>query len=316
MTDFRDYGDGIFAFDSGYVRPLLAAIHMVVERGRVAFIDTGNNQSLLVALEVLKRLGLSSDAVDWVALTHVHLDHAGGAGSFMRAFPKASLAVHPRGARHMADPEKLLAGVAAVYGAEYVERVYGEILPIPEHRIVALEDEESFFLAGRKFRCLDTPGHARHHMCIVDEATGGVFTGDTFGLSYRETDVGGQPFLFPTTTPTQFDPDALERSIRRIVCLAPPAVYLTHYGRLADPGLYVDDLLRRMHAQIAFTMAQDGAGTGQHDALRAALEHFLLSELRDHGCTMDPAAIRAIWETDIELNAQGLLYWRNGLVKR
>ena len=136
----------------------------------------------------------------------------------------------------MADPEKLLMGVAAVYGLEYVERIYGEI---PRSRNIASWrwKTRSRLLVGRKFRCLDTPGHARHHMCTVDEGYGGVFTGDTFGLSTAKRMWRGKSFLVSDDDPHVIDPDALERSIRRIVCPAPLAVYLTHYGRLADPGL-------------------------------------------------------------------------------
>ena len=140
MFDWRDYGNGIVAFDAGYVRPVLAAIHMVIENGRVAFIDTGSNDALPNALAALRKLGLDASAVDYVMLTHIHLDHAGGAGSMMRACPEARLVVHPRGARHMAEPSKLVAGVTAVYGADYVQRVYGEILPIPVERIIEAPD--------------------------------------------------------------------------------------------------------------------------------------------------------------------------------
>ena len=126
MFDWRDYGKGIIAFDAGYVRPILAAIHLVVEQGRVAFVDTGTNNALDNALAALNKLGLDNPAVDYVILTHIHLDHAGGAGSLMAAFPNARLVVHPRGARHMAEPSRLVAGVTAVYGADYVQRVYGE----------------------------------------------------------------------------------------------------------------------------------------------------------------------------------------------
>ena len=178
MFDWRNYGNGIVAFDAGYVRPILAAIHLVVENGRVAFIDTGSNDALPNAQAALQRLGLDVTAVDYVILTHIHLDHAGGAGSMMAAFPNARLVVHPRGARHMAEPARLVAGVTQVYGEEYVRRVYGEIVPTPAERIVEAHDGHVVELAGRELLCLDTPGHARHHICIVDRKTGGIFSGD------------------------------------------------------------------------------------------------------------------------------------------
>ncbi|MDR2189034.1 MAG: MBL fold metallo-hydrolase [Azonexus sp.] len=308
MTDWRDYGNGIVAFDAGYVRPLLAAIHMVVEQGRVAFIDSGSRDALPNALAALRRVGLSESAVDYVMLTHIHLDHAGGAGGMLAAFPNARLVVHPRGARHMAEPSKLVAGVTAVYGADYVAKVYGEIVPVPASRIIAAGEGDVVELAGRRFSCLDTPGHARHHICFVDEATGGIFTGDMFGLSYRELDVAGRPFVFPTTTPTQFEPEAMRVSIRRLLDLEPPAVYLTHYGRLTDVPQRGMELLRRLDALVA--LAETGRDEeARHESLKQAMTAWLLGEIRAHGCPLDEAALLAILATDIELNTQGLLAW-------
>ncbi|HEX6734015.1 MAG TPA: MBL fold metallo-hydrolase, partial [Azonexus sp.] len=306
---WRDYGNGIIAFDADYVRPLLAAIHMVVEQGRVAFVDTGSRDALPNALAALERLGLPPSAVDYVILTHIHLDHAGGAGSMMAAFPNARLVVHPRGARHMAEPSKLVAGVIAVYGAEYVARVYGDILPIPAERIIEAPDGHVVELAGRKLRCLDTPGHARHHICIVDEASGGIFTGDMFGLSYRELDVDGRPFIFPTTTPTQFEPEEMRTSIRRLMDLRPEAVYLTHYSRLGDVPQRGADLLRHLDVLVALAEAEAGAGTQRHARIRQAMRDYLLAQIRAHGCRLDDAVLDEIWETDLELNAQGLGVW-------
>ncbi len=313
MFDWRDYGNGIVAFDSGYVRPLLAAIHLVVNEGRVAIVDTGSRDSLPNTLAALKRLDLGPGAVDYVVLTHIHLDHAGGAGYLMKAFPTAELVVHPRGARHMAEPTRLVEGVSAVYGAEYVARTYGEILPVPMERIVSAEEGQDLSLAGRTLRCLDTPGHAKHHICLQDLDTGGIFTGDMFGLSYREMDVAGRAFIFPTTTPTQFDPVAMESSIKRLLDLKPEAMYLTHYGRVGDVQALGEDLLRRLavHVEIALRhAAADGAM--RHGLLRHDLERYLLAEARSHGVQLPEETLRIIWETDLELNAQGLGIWLDG----
>lgn len=309
MIDWRDYGNGIYAFDAGYVRPILAAIHMVVERGRVALIDTGSNDSLPNALASLERLGLSAEAVDYVILTHIHLDHAGGAGRMMQAFPNARLVVHPRGARHMAEPAKLVAGVTAVYGKEYVEKVYGEILPVDSTRIVEAADGHVVDLAGRELLCLETPGHARHHICIVDRRDGGVFTGDTGGLSYRELDVDGRPFIFPTTTPTQFEPEAMRCSVQRLFALNPSAFYLTHYARVMPVAPLARDLLRRLDALVDIARACREAGQARHGQIRQRMTDFLLDEVRAHGCRLSDAAVLDIWATDLELNAQGLAVW-------
>jgi len=164
------------------------------------------------ALEALRILGLSPANVAYVFLTHVHLDHAGGAGAMMQAFPEARLVVHPRGARHMADPTKLFAAVQAVYGAEEAYHLYGDLLPVAADRILEAGDGFSFNLGNRTLVCLDTPGHARHHLCLLDTRSGCLFTGDIFGLSFRELDVGRRPSVIPTTTPTQFEPEAMHQS--------------------------------------------------------------------------------------------------------
>lgn len=313
MFDWRDYGSGIVAFDAGYVRPILAAIHMLVEDGRVAFVDTGSNDSLPNALAALKRLGLGAEAVDYVILTHIHLDHAGGAGSMMAAFPKARLVVHPRGARHMAEPSKLVAGVSAVYGAEYVQRVYGEIRPIAAERIIEAPDGLVLSLAGRELRCLETAGHARHHICIVDGRTGGIFTGDMFGLSYRELDVEGRQFIFPTTTPTQFEPEEMRHSILRLLALKPPAMYLTHYGQVAELERLGGELLRHLERLIALALAEKAAGGERHARIKAAMTDYLLTQIRAHGCQLPEAVLLDLWETDLELNTQGLEVWLDGM---
>ena len=309
MFDWRDYGNGIIAFDAGYVRPVLAAIHLVIEGGRVAFIDTGSNDALPNAIAALSRLGLDYSAVDYIILTHIHLDHAGGAGSMMAKFPNARLVVHPRGARHMSEPARLVSGVTQVYGAEYVTRVYGEIVPVPAERVIEAPDGHVISLAGRELLCLDTPGHARHHICIVDRKTGGIFSGDTFGLSYREHDVDGRPFIFPTTTPTQFDPVAMHASIERILSLQPEAIYLTHYGRVDNVRQLAADLRRRIDALVSMAQTVAESGAARHEALKERITQYLLAELSAHGCQLPTEHALDIWETDLELNAQGLEVW-------
>jgi glyoxylase-like metal-dependent hydrolase (beta-lactamase superfamily II) len=308
MFDWRDYGNGIVAFDAGYVRPILAAIHLVVSDGRVAIIDTGSNDSVPNVLAALDRIGLGPDAVDLVFLTHIHLDHAGGAGRLMSVLPRARLVVHPRGVRHMVEPAKLVAGVTAVYGEAYMQRVYGTIEPIAEDRIVPAHDGLTLLLGRRSLRCLDTPGHARHHLCLVDEQTGGIFTGDMFGLSYRELDVAGRTFVFPTTSPSQFDPLAMRQSVQRLLCLQPEAVYLTHYGQLGSVPECGVQLLRHLDAFVDIAVQARGADD-RHNQIKTGLTHYLLYQLRCHGCRLSDNDLLDILATDLELNAQGLGVW-------
>jgi len=223
---------GIITLDADYLRPGLAAIHLIVENGRVAIVDTGTNPSVPLVLAELKHLGLAPADVEYVIVTHVHLDHAGAAGALLQNCRNAKLVVHPKGARHMIDPARLVAGSIAVYGREHFFEQYGEIVPAPAERVIEADDGFRLDLQGRTLSFLDTPGHARHHYCIHDSASNSLFTGDTFGISYREFDVEGRPFIFPTTTPVQFEPEALHASIDRLVATGAVAVFLTHYGRV------------------------------------------------------------------------------------
>lgn len=311
--DWRTYQHGIHAFDAGYVRPILAAIHLIVDDGRVALVDTGSNDSLPNVLTALDQLGLGRDAVDYIILSHIHLDHAGGAGTLMRELPKAKLVVHPRGSRHMAEPSRLVAGVTAVYGQAYVDTVYGDILPIPAERIVDTHDGLVLKLGGRELLCIDTPGHAKHHICVVDRESGAIFTGDMFGLSYREFDVGDdgdvRQFILPTTSPTQFDPVEMHASIDRLMRFAPTAMYLTHYAQVHDVPAQAEALRRRLDRLVAIAEQHAAAGEGRHAAIKAGITAYLLSELRAHGCTLPEAEIIEVLATDLELNAQGLAYW-------
>lgn len=309
MDQLIRYEHGIYAFDAGYVRPLLASIHLLVENGRAAFVDTGNNESLTAALAALDTLGLTPESVDYVILTHVHLDHAGGAGAMMRAFPNARLVVHPRGARHMADPSKLVAGATAVYGVHEVRRLYGDVLPIDAARIIEATHELKIDLAGRELLCLDTPGHARHHICIVDRKSGNIFTGDTFGLSYRELDTDGRQFIFPTTTPVQFDPVALHASLDLLMSYRPAAVYLTHFSEVRDVAAKALELHRLIDAHIEIAHRERSAGPDRHSRIRASLAHLLVDEAKRFGSHLPPAKILEIYATDLELNAQGLTIW-------
>ncbi len=312
MPHITDYGHGISAIDSGFGRPQLAAIHLVVEDGLAALVDTGTNASLPIVLAALEDKGLSPEQVEYVILTHIHLDHAGGAGALMRALPKARLTVHPRGARHMVDPSRLVAGTIAVYGKAQARKMYGDILPIPPERILETPEGTTIGLGGRELIFLDTPGHARHHVCIRDGRSGHLFAGDMFGLSYRELDVDGRQFVFPTTTPVQFEPDAMHASIHRLLALRPDAIYVTHYGQVRDVPRLAADLHRLIDAHVAVALRHREAGARRHDLIKAGITDILLEESRRHGWRMARDAVLRLMAADVELNAQGLGAWLDG----
>ena len=310
MHKLIDYGRGIYAIDADYLRPQMAAIHLVVEDGRAALVDSGCNHSLSNVLMALEQVSVPVSHVDYVILTHVHLDHAGGAGAMMRAFPNAQLVVHPRGARHMIDPSKLIEGASAVYGADEVRRMYGDILPVEAARVIEATHGLTVNLAGRNLLCLDTPGHARHHIGIVDEKTGHIFTGDVFGVSLREIDSeDGRQFVFPTTTPVQFDPVATHASIDLLMSYRPEAAYLTHFGQITDLEAKAAELHRLVDAQVEIALHAQDAGEARFAVIKDAVARLLLAEVRAFGCALPDAQILALFRTDIELNTQGLCVW-------
>ena len=309
MEKLIRYEHDIFAIDADYVRPQLAAIHLIVENSRAAFVDTGCNDSLPNVMAALDELGLAPGNVDYVILTHIHLDHAGGAGAMMQTFPNARLVVHPRGARHMADPTRLIEGAEAVYGRDKVRRLYGEVLPIDARRIIEATHGLNVDLAGRQLCCLDTPGHARHHIALVDNKTGHIFTGDIFGLSYRELDTDARQFIFPTTTPVQFDPVAMHASIELLMSYQPGAIYLTHFSQIRDTAAKALELHRLVDAHVVIARREKNAGADRHARIREQLEQLLLNETRRFGCQLPASGILEIFETDLELNAQGLGVW-------
>ncbi len=301
-------GQGIWAIDSGFQRPDFDAVYLMVQDGRAAFIDCGTNHAVPRLLAALEAVGLTPDAVDYLIVTHVHLDHAGGAGLLMQSLPQARLVVHPRGARHMIDPTALYQGALAVYGQAEMDASYGRLVPIDAARVLASHPGMTLQLAGRTLEFIDTPGHARHHHAIWDSQSQGWFTGDTFGLSYREFDVDGRAWILPTTTPVQFEPEALRASITHLLARQPRWVYLTHYGRLGDVERLGAALFDSIDAVVALGESLRQA-PDRHDALKRGLFALYQRQLAVHGCRLPAAAIDQLLGMDIELNAQGMACW-------
>ena len=307
-------GDGIIAIDTEYLRPLQDASHLIIQDGRAAFVDTGTNDSVPLLLDALEQQGLSAADVDFVFLTHIHLDHAGGAGLLMRQLPGARCVVHPRGAPHMINTERLVAGTIGVYGEEKTLEMYGEILPIEESRVIVAGDEDWFDLNGRRLQTLHTEGHARHHYVLNDPASRGVFTGDSFGISYRELDTVNGEFIYPTTTPASFDPDEAHKSVDRIMACEPKQLFLTHYSRVTDLERLAADMHAGIDAYVELALAHKDED--DRDAkIRQAMDDHLSRRAREHGFKGDRDTLWSILEVDIVLNAQGLVSWLQRLEK-
>lgn len=303
-----DFDAGITAIDADYVRPRLAASHLVIDNGRAAFVDTGTTLSVPNLLGALEVKDIDPADVDWVLTTHVHLDHAGGAGALMQALPNARCAVHPRGARHLAEPSKLIAGSIAVYGEERYRALYGEIVPIDEARMLVPEDGERVLLGSRTLELIHTPGHALHHYCVVDLEHDRIFSGDTFGISYRDFDVDGREFIFPTTTPVHFDPEALCNSVNRLMSYEPEAIYLTHYAEVRDLVRLAGEMKERVRA-FADLGRQHAKAPDRGQKLRSGMYAMLSRWLDEHGYPGDAEKRSWLLDDDVELNCQGIEVW-------
>jgi len=308
-------GDGIFAIDVEYLRPLQDSSHLIVDGNRAAFVDTGTNDSVPLLLDALQQQDIDPGDVEFVFLTHIHLDHAGGAGLLMQQLPGARCVIHPRGAPHMVSPERLIRGTEAVYGVERTREMYGEIVPIDERRVIIAEDEQWIDFNGRRMQPLFTEGHARHHYCLNDPASRGVFTGDSFGISYRELDTAAGEFIYPTTTPASFDPEEAHKAVDRVMGCDPRQLYLTHYSRVTDLARLAHD----MHAGIdAFAeMAlehRDEQDRGKR--IEGAMFEYLSRRLVAHGFKGDRDAMWSVVDIDVILNSAGLVSWLERLEKR
>ncbi len=299
---------GIHSIDTLYIRPGLDASHLIVQDGRAAFVDTGPSSGVPQLLAALDRLDISPEQVDYVLLTHVHLDHAGGAGLLMQSLPKARAVVHPRGARHMIDPAKLIAGSLEVYGEEQFYALYGEIVPIPEERVLVAEDGLRVSLPGREFELIHTPGHALHHYSVIDRTAQAIFPGDNFGISYREFDTRRGEFIFPTTTPVHFDPEAMHATIHRLMSYKPQAMYLTHFGRVTELERLAADLHECVNDFVALARKHAEA-PDRGVRIRHGMFEYLSGRLERHGFESDAARRHELLDIDVDLNSQGLEVW-------
>ena len=300
--------DGISVIDSEYYSKDFAAIYLLKQKNKVIIIETGTNYSVPFVKEALSQIGLSFSDVSYVIPTHVHLDHAGGAGLLMMQCQNAALVVHPRGARHLIDPSKLIAGAKAVYGENKFKEYYGEIFPIDANRVIQADDNFILDFDGRELRFIDTPGHARHHFCIWDKATKSMFTGDTFGISYRDLDHQDELYILPSTSPVQFDPEALIQSINRIMEFKPERVCLTHFSAIKPTKKATNKLIESIHFVSNLAIKYADKNDSESIIYKKMMDYFLKG-LNEIGFQNNDYAKDRL-SLDVLINTQGLIYWQ------
>ncbi|OYV01807.1 MAG: MBL fold metallo-hydrolase [Burkholderiales bacterium PBB5] len=262
---------GIHRIDTGFHRDDFDAAYLIIDQGRAAFVDTGTNFSVPRLLAALDDLGLPREAVDFVI------------------------------------PTPLYQGALAVYGQAEMDRAYGQLQPVAAERVRSPADGETVLLADRPLLFTDTPGHARHHHCIWDARSQGWFTGDTFGLGYPEFHTAAGDWVMPTSTPVQFEPEALHTSIDTLLARQPRCMYLTHYGQVDDVPRLAGLLHRQIDAMVALALRLHD-DPRRHEALVAGLQALYGDALRAHGVADVPAVLAGL-DLDIGLNAQGLAIW-------
>ncbi len=206
----------------------------VINEDALTLVETGPSMSVPYILSGLKELNIDPADIKYIIVTHIHLDHAGGAGLLLKDCPNAKVIVHPKGARHLADPSRLILGTKAVYGDDF-ERLFEPILPIPEEKLMIKEDGDTLQLSEKcKLTFYHTRGHADHHFSIYDPVSNGIFTGDTIGVRYDQ--IKEFEFYLPSTSPNQFRPDEMLASLEKIVHeLKVDTIYFGHFGLSNQP---------------------------------------------------------------------------------
>lgn len=297
--------DGIWRFDTRYIRPRHTSCAIVVDGDRAAIFDTGVPGNVDALVAAVESLGIPADAVDWVVVSHAHLDHMAGVGPLIQRLPRARVAAHPSAAPHVIDPEKLEKGSRAVFGDEFVDRYYAGVEPVPAERVVETDDGGTLTLGARELQTIYAPGHAWHQQALWDARTATVLAGDAFGLSYPELDGPDGPFVILPTAPPQLAPEAMHATLDRIVGLEPARVQPSHFAVIDEPGEVAGDLHRIMDEWLDITLEASSV-----EDLIERLAAACAADLERRGRADEVPMMRGLYYMDLEVNAQGLWHWR------
>ena len=302
----------IVAVDCNYVEPEFATSYLLVQDGRGFFIECNTNYAIPYLIKAAQNVGLTRDQIDGLVITHVHLDHAGGAGLFLKEFPTAKLYAHPRAARHAIDPTKLVASATQVYGAEFMQKTYGEILACLPDRVVTVEDQVPIVWdTGKqkiKFQTRHLLGHANHHLCVIEPETRTLFSGDSFGVSYPKLNAKRGFVLIPSTSPTGFDGDAAIQSAEWIRHSGMNQIALTHYGMVPKEkiDLAADLLIDQLRYALELK-TQTKNESLEEDEVLGHLRNWTVDYFASRNIILDSDDLKLL-SLDLKVNAQGIHY--------
>ncbi|PKA25540.1 MBL fold metallo-hydrolase [Leptospira levettii] len=285
----------------------VASAYLIEEEGHGIVVETNTTHAIPKILSVMDNQNVSPSNLDYIIVTHVHLDHAGGAWALLESCPNAVLLAHPKTAKHLIDPSLLIKSATAVYGKENFQKLYGEIKPIPKERVRVMEDGEFLDWKGHSFEFIYTKGHANHHFCIYDKKINGVFTGDSFGISYPHLE-NGKSFIFPTTTPTDFDAKEAIHSIDLILGTGASVCYLTHFGVIQNLKQCAEDLKIGLHlCQNAILELKQVPKENRLSFMEKQVE-LMIKNLANRNAVILTEKDWSLLRLDVNLNAQGLVY--------
>lgn len=305
----RDVTDSITTIDGHYFYAGRAAAYLIQDGDEAAFVDNVTRFSVPHLLEALSARDLRPEQVRYIIVTHVHLDHCGGTAELAKHCPKATVICHPRAARHIIDPTRLVASARPIYGDAEFDALYGEIEPVDAARVRSLEDAETLSLGSRTLTFFDSPGHARHHFVIQDSGTNSMLSGDAFGVCYAQLQGGDRPYLNYVCAPPQFDPAAARESIVKILESGVDRAFVTHFGCCETMEAGAEKLLTcvdRCEALVDSAVSRGLEGDALLDYCRAGVLDLILGEVRKCGLDPDTADVMKWATTEHSITSQGL----------
>jgi glyoxylase-like metal-dependent hydrolase (beta-lactamase superfamily II) len=296
----------IISVDCNYVEKEFAASFLLVKGKAGFFVECNTTHAIPFLLKAAESEGLSPEQVEGLLITHVHLDHAGGAGAFLKAFPNAKLYAHPKAARHAVDPAKLIASATAVYGEETMQKWYGTIYPCDPERVIVLQDGDQISFQGEVMKTHHLRGHANHHLVMMEPSTKTLFSGDSFGVAYPQVMKRRGDVILASTSPTDFDGPAALEAVDWIVNEHPEQIGLTHFGML--PKEKIGPFAQILRDQLQFSMelmkqtVRENLELGQ---VQERLQGFIVQYFAARGIQLDQEDLGHL-AVDLKVNAQGL----------